>query len=111
MLIKELQSLGLDVKMLTDTREEIVIGEDDDDDYGTPLGVSLDRDEDTPESRAHSADDLEGFGSFDDLENEFGELEDVLEDDGETGDDLDAELLEDFEEFDDDPDPDLGLDD
>ncbi len=110
-LIKELQSLGLDVKMLTDTREEIVIGEDDDDDFGAPLGVSLDRDEDTPESRAHSADDLEGFGSFDDLENEFGELEDVLEDDGETGDDLDAELLEDFEEFDDDPDPDLGLDD
>ena len=40
-LIKELQSLGLDIKVLSDTNEEIQIGEMIDDDDTTPIDVNM----------------------------------------------------------------------
>lgn len=40
-LIKELQSLGLDIKVLSENNEEIVIGELTDDDDVRELGVNI----------------------------------------------------------------------
>ena len=48
-LIKELQSLGLDIKVLSDTNEEIQIGEMIDDDDTTPIDVNMSGLEDVPD--------------------------------------------------------------
>ena len=79
-LIKELQSLGLDIKVLSDTNEEIQIGEMIDDDDGTPIDVNMSGLEDVPDIAPMENDDR--FSEFD-----FNEDDD---------DDTDA----DFSEFD-----------
>ena len=106
-LIKELQSLALDVKVLSDTRDEIIIGEDDDDDI-VPLDVNISGVEDNaapaavlPQSGEEG--DLDEFDEFDDFEEEEEEETDSadaaeadeLEDEF---DDLEAEPPEDLSE-------------
>ncbi len=70
-LIKELQSLGLDVKVLDKDENEIDLKQsfDDDDDIGLGSPV-IPEDEDTDFENDTVADDLDGFG----LEDEDGEL-------------------------------------
>jgi DNA-directed RNA polymerase subunit beta len=78
-LIKELQSLALDVKVLSDTREEIIIGEDDDDE-AAPLDVNISGNEDNAGPavihRGEEEGDLDEFDEFDDFEEEDEEEED-----------------------------------
>ena len=62
-LIKELQSLGLDIKVLSDTNEEIQIGEMIDDDDGTPIDVNMSGLEDVPDMAPMENDDR--FSEFD----------------------------------------------
>ena len=79
-LIKELQSLGLDVKVLDKDNEEIDLKQtfDDDDDIG--LGTpAIPEDEDMDFGMDNVADDLSGFG----LEDENG---DAIEDENEFSD-------------------------
>ena len=84
-LIKELQSLGLDVKVLDKDNEEIDLKQtfDDDDDIG--LGTpAIPEDEDTDFNMDNVADDLSGFGLEDEngdaIEDEIGESEFADED-------------------------------
>ena len=84
-LIKELQSLGLDVKVLDKDNEEIDLKQtfDDDDDIG--LGTpAIPEDEDMDFNMDNVADDLSGFGledeSGDAIEDEIGESEFADED-------------------------------
>ena len=77
-LIKELQSLGLDVKVLDKNNEEIDLKQtfDDDDDIG--LGTpAIPEDEDMDFNMDNVADDLSGFGleyeNGDAIEDEIGE--------------------------------------
>ena len=79
-LIKELQSLGLDIKVLSDTKEEIMIGEMVDEDESAPIDVNIAGAEDIP--GIVPADGGDDFGEFDDFD--FGE------DDEEEGDDFDS---------------------
>ena len=95
-LIKELQSLALDIKVLSDTREEIIIGEDDDDDI-VPLDVNISGLEDAPPmapAAEEAGEDFEEFEEFDDFGDDFADVPEPLEDDA-------------LDEFDDD---DLSLD-
>ncbi len=62
-LIKELQSLGLDIKVLSDTNEEIQIGEMIDDDDGAPIDVNMSGLEDVPDMAPMENDDR--FSEFD----------------------------------------------
>ena len=62
-LIKELQSLGLDIKVLSDTNEEIQIGEMIDDDDTTPIDVNTSGLEDVPDMAPMENDDR--FSEFD----------------------------------------------
>ncbi len=84
-LIKELQSLGLDVKVLDKDNEEIDLKQtfDDDDDIG--LGTpAIPEDEDMDFNMDNVADDLSGFGLEDEngdaIEDEIGESEFADED-------------------------------
>ena len=89
-LLRELQSLALDIKVLSETREEIEIGEMIDDDAGI-LPVNIAGREDTPEQRA-SADN---FSMFDADSEEFKESDDFdvdLDDDDSFGDSDDLML-------------------
>ncbi|MEG1524769.1 MAG: DNA-directed RNA polymerase subunit beta [Clostridia bacterium] len=88
-LIKELQSLALDIKVLSDTREEILINDDDDDDEITPLDVNIAGIEDAPAILPHGEEE----GEFDEFD-EFEELDEELavELDSETELDSEAEL-------------------
>ncbi|MGX8710691.1 MAG: DNA-directed RNA polymerase subunit beta [bacterium] len=99
-LIKELQSLGLDVKVLNQNNEEIDLKQnfDDDDDIGfNPSDESFDE--------PNVADDLEGYSveDSDDDESLFDDVDDYIEDD--TSDDSDEE-----DEFDKDEPFDLNSD-
>ncbi len=99
-LIKELQSLGLDVKVLNQNNEEIDLKQnfDDDDDMGfNPSDESFDE--------PNVADDLEGYSveDSDDDESLFDDVDDYIEDD--TSDDSDEE-----DEFDKDEPFDLNSD-
>ncbi|WP_444660249.1 DNA-directed RNA polymerase subunit beta [Caproiciproducens sp. R2] len=99
-LIKELQSLGLDVKVLNRNNEEIDLKQnfDDDDDMGfNPSDESFDE--------PNVADDLEGYSveDTDDDESLFDDVDDYIEDD--TSDDSDEE-----DEFDKDEPFDLNSD-
>ncbi|MEA4971395.1 MAG: DNA-directed RNA polymerase subunit beta [Candidatus Pelethousia sp.] len=76
-LIKELQSLGLDIKVLSDTKEEIKIGELPDEDEAAPLEVNITGTEDTPGGMPRGAE----FTEFDDFDFPEDEEEDVLADD------------------------------
>ena len=84
-LIKELQSLGLDVKVLNQNNEEIDLKQNfDDDDMGfNPSEESFDE--------PSVADDLEGYSVEDSDEDEslFDDVDDYIEDD--TSDDSDEE--------------------
>ena len=84
-LIKELQSLGLDVKVLDKDNEEIDLKQtfDDDDDIG--LGTpAIPEDEDMDFNMDNVADDLSGFGLEDEngdaIEDKIGESEFADED-------------------------------
>ena len=81
-LIKELQSLALDIKVLSDTREEIFIGEDDDDDM-VPLDVNIAGTEDMPRELPAPQGDLD-----EDFDDDFGDFDEDF-DEGEP----DAESL------------------
>ncbi len=108
-LIKELQSLGLDVKVLSDKREEISIGDDDDDDDIRPLDINISGQESMQdfsfdEKEEGDEEDLDSFDEFEDFdEDASGETEpDALGEDGEAllQDDfsvLDAEIDGDIE--------------
>ena len=99
-LIKELQSLALDVKVLSETREEMIIGEDDEEDAAVPsLDVNIAGTEDDPMVILPSE---EG-----DLDEDFAEFDDFsdFDDDSEPSRELDEEDLEpDEEDFELDPD-------
>ena len=96
-LIKELQSLALDIKVLSDTRDEIFINEDDDDDV-VPIDVNLAGLEDVPVFApiGDEEDDLEDFDDFEDFED--ADEEPAVSDEVETADDsldgLDEDLAE-----------------
>ena len=79
-LIKELQSLALDIKVLSDTREEIIIGEDDDDDI-VPMDINIAGIEGAPPVpqplEAGEESDLDEFDEFDDLGDD--DLDDAVE--------------------------------
>ena len=99
-LIKELQSLALDIKVLSDTREEIIIGEDDDDDI-VPLDVNISGLEDAPPmapAAEETGEDFEEFEEFDDFGDDFADVPEPLEEDA-------------LDEFDDDLSLDTDLDD
>ena len=85
-LIKELQSLGLDIKVLSDTKEEIKIGEMVDDDDGAPLDVNIAGTEDDPGMMPGGAE----FTEFDDFD--FGDEDDDDLGDDDEKDDLDADF-------------------
>ncbi|HMM31955.1 MAG TPA: DNA-directed RNA polymerase subunit beta, partial [Clostridia bacterium] len=68
-LIKELQSLGLDMKVLSDTNEEIMIGELSDDDEPAPIDVNIAGTEDAPRGAPPTGEEFTEFDEFDD----FGE--------------------------------------
>ncbi len=121
-LIKELQSLGLDIKVLSENKEEIRISEvyEDDDEPTGGLNVRLDRPEigdDTfdfnKEDEDSDEDDEDDLGEGDDFGDEFyfGDDEDEEDDDTEDEDDEDDEddefakggdgaFDEDFDKFD-----------
>jgi len=96
-LIKELQSLALDIKVLSDTRDEIFINEDDDDDV-VPIDVNLAGLEDVPAfvPLSGEGDDLEDFDEFDDFEDVEDEpaVSEDLESADEALDVLDEDLAE-----------------
>ena len=94
-LIKELQSLGLDIKVLAENKEEIKISEVYEDDEDTaPLDVRIDGMED--DTREREAD----FGMFDEDEDE--EDEDFDDDFDDFGDDFGDEEESDEDEDEDD---------
>jgi DNA-directed RNA polymerase subunit beta len=111
-LIKELQSLALDIKVLSDTRDEIFINEDEDEE-AVPIDVNIAGLEDIPAFAAISGeeDDMEDFDDFEDLEipeEEAAVSEDEIdtadeslngldEDLGELSDTLDLEIDKDIE--------------
>ncbi|MBO4306602.1 MAG: DNA-directed RNA polymerase subunit beta, partial [Clostridia bacterium] len=101
-LIKELQSLGLDIKVLAENKEEIKISDVyDDEDDTTPLDVRIDGMEDDERER-----DLD-FDMFDDDESEDDDFDDDFGD--EFDDEFDDED-EDESEFEDDMDEDSSDD-
>ena len=63
-LIKELQSLGLDIKVLNETKEEIKIGEMIDDEDVAPMDVNMAGLEDTQDQYANDSD----FAEFDEFD-------------------------------------------
>ena len=102
-LIKELQSLALDVKVLREDRTEIEITEDDEDDL-RPMDINISGIEDMPDlpvdedAKDEEEDDFGGdedFGEFDEgsLQDDDGGLDDLLGDlsDGIDSDDLDLD--------------------
>ena len=95
-LIKELQSLALDVKVLSKDRQEIIIGEDDED--LRPMDINISGIEDMPDLPAEREKPDSGREEYDDFDEDedFGEFDDgdMDEDDGK-----DALLPDDFEDF------------
>ncbi|MEG1548071.1 MAG: DNA-directed RNA polymerase subunit beta [Clostridia bacterium] len=69
-LIKELQSLGLDIKVLSDTKEEIFIGESVDEDDEAQIDVNIAGVEDVPASIHAPGSEFSEFDEFDIDENE-----------------------------------------
>jgi DNA-directed RNA polymerase subunit beta len=96
-LIKELQSLGLDMRVLSETREEIEIGEDDDEETRFTDNINISGLEDTP--NLPMADEDEDDEDIDDIDfdGDFGE-----------GSDMDGMLMDDEFDLEDDMDLDLG---
>ena len=98
-LIKELQSLCLDVKILNEFDEEIEFGEDDDDIVETAkeLGIDL------PAEKSKG--DAEASGAFNDflIETEDGPVEEPMDDEDMLDDDMDMafDLGDDLDDVDD----------
>ena len=82
-LIKELQSLGLDIKVLSDTNEEIQIGEMIDDDDGAPIDVNMSGLEDVPDMAPMENDDRFSEFDFNDDDDDDDSDADFSEFDGE----------------------------
>ncbi len=104
-LVKELQSLGLDIRVLNEAHEEIELAEDDDEETRFTDNIKIDGLEDTPMNPYPSDDeslDDEENDDYDDFD-EFGDSD--ADDDAEMG-----ELLEDGLDFEDE-DFDFGSDD
>ena len=103
-LIKELQSLALDVKVLDSDGNEVILKESIDDDEGEDLQVSIDRAEDAPDALP-----ADGEVSEDDLlESElFYEFEDTM--DSDMPDDSSFDDDDDFADFDSSDDDDLDF--
>ena len=97
-LIKELQSLGLDMRVLSETREEIEIGEDDDEETRFTDNINISGLEDTPNLPMSEEDDDEDLGDLDDFDD--------FDDD--EGSDMDGMLIDDEFDLEDDMDLDLG---
>ena len=100
-LLKELQSLALDVKVLTETGDELIIREFDDEEEA--------RDEDERKRELAKEEELEDidFSEADDDEDEGEDgdvslFEDEEEDDGKAADDTDEEEDDDFSDDDED---------
>ena len=87
-LIKELQSLGLDIKVLSDTKEEIKIGELVEEEDTAPLDVNIAGTEDAPGAVPGGAEFTE-FDEFDFAEEEDDDL-------GGEEEDAEGDLAEDF---------------
>ena len=96
-LIKELQSLGLDVKVLNDTHQEIQIGELADDDDRPSLDLNIAGTEDAPPVTP-------GVSFADFAEFDFDEEDDEDDEDGEGGADDDLAGSDEFSDFGDDGD-------
>ena len=77
-LIKELQSLALDIKVLNENRDEIELGEDDDDDIA-PLDINISGSEDLPNLPQNA----EEGNDDDEFDDEFEDLDDMDASDGE----------------------------
>jgi DNA-directed RNA polymerase subunit beta len=82
-LIKELQSLGLDVKVLTEESEEVQIKEEDDDikEMAKELGIEIDTTGSDGVVYDEEADIEDGFEDEDDEDNDENEDEDEIEED------------------------------
>jgi len=93
-LIKELQSLGLDVRVLSESREEIEIGEDDDEETRFTDNINIAGLEDTPilPSEEDEDDELDELDDIDFGEDEEGDDEFGLDDDLDLDDDMDLDL-------------------
>jgi DNA-directed RNA polymerase subunit beta len=85
-LIKELQSLGLDVKVLSEQNEEIAIKENEEDDDASPLDINID---------GREPGDDEDDEELNDLDLDIMDIGDDVEDD------IDEKLLDDIDDFDD----------
>ena len=95
-LIKELQSLGLDMRVLSETREEIEIGEDDDEETRFTDNINISGLEDTPiqpmedeDEDDEDIDDIDFDGDFDEGSDMDGML---MDDEFDLGDDMDLDL-------------------
>ena len=80
MLIKELQALALDVKVLSADNREVELRDDDDDDE-KPLGLNLEGMEGAVGEPAAEHTPAESFG-----EEDFGDLDDFAQDAFDMGD-------------------------
>ncbi len=98
-LIKELQSLGLDMRVLSETREEIEIGEDDDEETRFTDNINISGLEDTPNLPMPEEDEDE---------EDLGDLDEFDDFDDEEDSDMDGMLIEDAFDLGDDMDLDLG---
>ena len=98
-LIKELQSLGLDMRVLSETREEIEIGEDDDEETRFTDNINISGLEDTPNLPVADEDEDEDEDIDDiDFDGDFGDdsdMDDMLDDDFDLDTDLDMDLGDD----------------
>ncbi len=79
-LIKELQSLALDIKVLSDTREVIEIGESVDEDEPVVMDVNIAGTEDAPPIVRPGIDEFAEFDDFEELDDELDD-EDIDDDD------------------------------
>ncbi|MBQ9188800.1 MAG: DNA-directed RNA polymerase subunit beta, partial [Clostridia bacterium] len=76
-LVKELQSLGLDIRVLNEAHEEIELGEDDDEETRFTDNIKIDGIEDVPNNYSEDDDsyDDEGDDDFDDFGDDFDDAE------------------------------------
>ena len=94
-LIKELQSLGLDMRVLSETREEIEIGEDDDEETRFTDNINISGLEDTPIQPMEDEDEEDEDIDDIDFDTDFGDsdMDDMLIDgDLDLEDDMDMDF-------------------
>ena len=95
-LIKELQSLGLDMRVLSETREEIEIGEDDDEETRFTDNINISGPEDIPlqpmEDEDEDDEDIDNINFDDDFGDEADMDDMLLDDDLDLGDDMDMDM-------------------